>query len=35
VHDEGSFDLRAAQSVRVPQGYGEHFRSFDPECYGT
>src|SRR3954471_8752202 len=29
VHDEGSFDLRAAQSVRVPQGYGEHFRSFD------
>ena len=29
VHDEGSFDLRAVEDVKVPQGYGKHFRSFD------
>jgi hypothetical protein len=29
VHDESSFDLRAAPGVTVPAGYGAHFRSFD------
>ena len=29
VHDESSFDIRAIPGVRVPEGYGAHFRSFD------
>jgi len=29
VHDESSFDIRAAPGIRVPPGYGAHFRSFD------
>ena len=29
IHDESSFDVREAEGVRVPQGYGSHFKSFD------
>jgi hypothetical protein len=29
VHDESSFDIRAADGVRVPADYGSHFKSFD------
>jgi len=29
VHDEGSFDIRAVDGIKVPQDYGNHFRSFD------
>ncbi len=29
VHDESSFDIRVAPGVKVPAGYGAHFRSFD------
>jgi len=29
IHDESSFDLRAAPGVKVPAGYGAHFRSYD------
>jgi phosphoglycerol transferase MdoB-like AlkP superfamily enzyme len=29
VHDESSFDIRSIESVKVPAGYGQHFRSFD------
>lgn len=29
IHDESSFDLRAISGMRVPAGYGAHFRSFD------
>jgi hypothetical protein len=29
VHDESSFDIRVAPGVKVPAGYGLHFRSFD------
>jgi hypothetical protein len=29
IHDESSFDIRAAQGVKVPDGYGGHFKSFD------
>lgn len=29
IHDESSFDIRTAPSVRVPAGYGAHFKSFD------
>ena len=29
IHDESSFDIRAAAGVKVPSGYGGHFRSFD------
>jgi hypothetical protein len=29
VHDESSFDIRQAESVKVPAGYGSHFNSFD------
>jgi hypothetical protein len=29
VHDESSFDIRAIDSVKVPPGYGSHFRSMD------
>jgi hypothetical protein len=29
VHDESAFDIRRAPGIRVPPGYGDHFRSFD------
>jgi hypothetical protein len=29
VHDEGSFDIRAVDGIKVPEGYGGHFLSFD------
>jgi hypothetical protein len=29
VHDESSFDIRALPGVKVPPGYGAHFKSFD------
>jgi hypothetical protein len=29
IHDESSFDIRAARGVKVPAGYGRHFNSFD------
>ena len=29
VFDESSFDIRAVPGVKVPAGYGEHFKSFD------
>jgi hypothetical protein len=29
VHDESSFDIRVASGIKVPDGYGSHFRSFD------
>ncbi len=29
VHDESAFDIRNAPNIRVPLGYGRHFRSFD------
>src|SRR5882757_573721 len=29
IHDESSFDIRQAEGVKVPQGYGSHFKSFD------
>jgi hypothetical protein len=29
VHDESSFDIRSAPGIKVPSGYGEHFKSFD------
>jgi hypothetical protein len=29
VHDESAFDVRRAPGVKVLEGYGEHFRSFD------
>ena len=29
VHDESSFDIRQAADVKVPAGYGGHFKSFD------
>ena len=29
VLDESSFDIRAVAGVKVPAGYGSHFRSFD------
>src|SRR5205814_5287607 len=29
IHDESSFDIRQAGSVKVPAGYGGHFKSFD------
>jgi hypothetical protein len=29
IHDESSFDIRAAPGVKVPQGYGGHFNSYD------
>jgi hypothetical protein len=29
LHDESSFDTRSAPAVRVPPGYGAHFKSFD------
>jgi phosphoglycerol transferase MdoB-like AlkP superfamily enzyme len=29
IHDESSFDVRAADGVKVPQGYGGTFKSWD------
>ena len=29
VHDESSFDIRMAPGIKVPDGYGSHFLSFD------
>jgi phosphoglycerol transferase MdoB-like AlkP superfamily enzyme len=29
IHDESSFDIRAAPGVKVPPGYGSHFHSYD------
>jgi hypothetical protein len=29
IHDESSFDIRQAQGVKVPPGYGAHFNSYD------
>ena len=29
IHDELSFDIRVAPGIKVPPGYGPHFRSFD------
>src|SRR5580698_7695847 len=29
IHDESSFDIRQAASVKVPAGYGGHFNSYD------
>jgi hypothetical protein len=29
IHDESSFDIRQAEGVKVPAGYGSHFNSFD------
>ena len=29
IHDELSFDIRQANGVKVPPGYGSHFKSFD------
>ena len=29
MHDEGSFDIRAVDGIKVPESYGGHFLSFD------
>src|SRR6476469_2355265 len=29
IHDESSFDIREAKGVKVPPGYGSHFKSYD------
>ena len=29
IHDESSFDIRTAPGIKVPEGYGAHFKSFD------
>jgi hypothetical protein len=29
IHDESSWDIRQAKGVKVPAGYGSHFKSFD------
>ncbi|KWV61042.1 phosphoglycerol transferase [Bradyrhizobium macuxiense] len=29
IHDESSFDIRAAAGVKVPRDYGSHFKSYD------
>ncbi|MBV9456481.1 MAG: LTA synthase family protein, partial [Bradyrhizobium sp.] len=29
IHDESSFDIREADGVKLPPGYGAHFKSFD------
>jgi len=29
IHDESSFDIRAAGGIKVPRNYGSHFLSFD------
>jgi hypothetical protein len=32
IHDESSFDIRQAEGIKVPAGYGNHFKSFDGEA---
>lgn len=29
IHDESSFDIRQADGIKVPPGYGSHFKSYD------
>ena len=29
IHDESSFDIRQASGIKVPPGYGSHFKSLD------
>lgn len=29
IHDESSFDIRAIPGVKLPEGYGDYFKSFD------
>ena len=29
IHDESSFDIRQAEGIKVPAGYGSHFNSYD------
>jgi hypothetical protein len=29
IHDESSFDIRMAPGIKLPDGYGAHFKSFD------
>jgi hypothetical protein len=29
IHDESSFDIRQAEGIKVPAGYGSYFNSFD------
>jgi hypothetical protein len=29
IHDESSFDIREANGIKVPAGYGSHFNSYD------
>jgi hypothetical protein len=29
IHDESSFDVREAEGIKVPAGYGSHFQSWD------
>lgn len=29
IHDESSFDIRMAPGIKLPEGYGAHFKSFD------
>src|ERR1700692_3420438 len=29
IHDESSFDIREADGIKLPPGYGSHFKSFD------
>jgi len=29
IHDESSFDIRQAQDIKLPAGYGAHFKSLD------
>ena len=29
IHDESSFDIRQAPGIKLPPGYGAHFKSFD------
>lgn len=29
IHDKSSFDIRMAPGIKLPEGYGAHFKSFD------
>ena len=29
IHDKSSFDIRQAEGIKVPAGYGDHFKSYD------